>query len=548
MKRFLLSLLIVGFVAQAAWSQVSDEQRDRRRAFLEGLLRTAIESQIPQVVNPPTQPVPTQPPANLQPPGHRPPTQPGHGHTHRPPVVDPQIVNLKRALQSFSGELDGLIAMLQQEERYSPAIRPLLGDAVRIKSAAAILLANATRITSPSVLTESFQAVDLHWRVLAHRLRHVQNLSRACRASIVKVDTVEQQLCGLLGIEPQLDRNSLITKLIALRTNLANLIHDVAVDVRDTKLRSRILIDGRRVMSEIDESITTIGRRSKNAEVIKEYQEAFKLWSALTIELRRVGSVSVARNLLQIDKLNAEIHELLWLELPLDRAALAHYAKTIRHEYDCLCGDLSLSMLLTLPDPPKTTAAMGAFVALVDDFGKSIAQNASADDLRWDYRLLDVEWHQIEAQVVKLGVDGIAKHAATICGTVDALRDTLQIPPEFDREMAAQLAASVDQWAARYDMQVRSLVFRPGMYPHQEAAKIAAASDTFHDAAHQLHECIIRGESVDDLRSDCMTLADAWQKLAIASGRLIDGDRRTLAQATEQLVPQIAKLQILLAY
>lgn len=546
MKRFILSLLVVGFVVQLGWSQVTDEQRDRRRAFLEGLLRTVVESQIPELANPPA------PQGNLQPPGHRPQMppghRPGHGHQHQPPVIDQQVLNLKRSLQSFSGELDGLITQLQQEERYSPAIRPLLGDAVRIKSSAEIMLINTPRFNSLTLLAQSFEAVDQQWRVLAHRLRHVQNLSSACRASVGKVAAVEQSICKQLGIEPQLDRNSLITDLIALRTNLANLLNDVAVDVRDMKLRSQILVDGRRVQSEIDETISRIGRHSSNADIVKEYQEAYKLLSELAVKLRQVGSVSIARNLQQIDKLNMQIHELLWLDMPIDRAALEYYARTVQYRYDNLCDDLSLLQILKLPDPPKTTAAMGSFRGLASDFAKSVTSGASDEDLRWDYRSLNVEWNQIEAVISKINEDRIIKHLASISDTIDVLRDALHIRPEFDRDMAASLSGDIDMWSVRYEQRIRSLVYRPGMYPPQEAMVIASAANSFHEAAHRLNESIIRGESVAHLRPDCVKLADAWQKLAVASGKLVDEDRISLAQTTEQIVPQIAKLQILLAY
>jgi len=552
MKRFAFSLVAIVILSQFALAQTTDERRAQRRAFLEGVLKTVIESQMP-------------PSAEGSPPGMQfiPPivVQPGHGmpgHGHRPPgpgphvgppvISTPELNRLRLDLAAFSQEASGLIDSLRLEERYSPAIRPLLADAVRLKSAAEVLLGASHRIRHERELAGDVQVLDQYYRTLSHRLRQVPNLGRATIVRLDAMETVDGRLLRLMGLEPQIDREQLESLVMAVQTNLFNLTSDVATDVKDYRMRGGLIMEARQVRMAFDRITMLIAQNAKNAEIIDQYQTASKAWSALAAKLRGVDSVSISRQLVQMDKLNVQLHEVLWLPLPLDRETILHYATGLRSEIEILLGDISLAQLLSLPEPQKVITHLAELRKLADQFVGTVASSASEEDLRWDYRLLEVEWQGAKSRLGPIYGGSVAEHITGISETLKHLRASLRIPPAFDREMAIALAAEVDELAVQLAGQMQDRVGRNIAYPAPTRVAVASDAHGLHTVAHQLHEALASGQSQDALQSTCVKLAAQWEKMAMHYQQIKPEDRAAMSETVERFVPKLAKLEIILAY
>jgi hypothetical protein len=521
----LMSVLLGGVLVETARAQTPSNRGQRRTDLVEGILRTLIESQMDRQ---------GQPGARRPPPGAT--------------AESPQMAEIRRSLTGFSQESAGLIAALRNEERYSPAIRPLLGDAITTKAAADVLLRKSQYVRQPQLIQRDVEELDRQWRILSHRLGQFPNLGAPSRAHIGRLNAYDQQLCRSLQIAPQLDLTALIGRTMSLITNLENLQQDIAIDLRDLGQRDAILAEARKLHAQMQQLAEAIRRNAPRDEVVTRYQQAYDVWRRFAASVRGVDSESVARDLFRIDQINGELHQLLWLKQPVDQATLVHLAKHLERGVDKMYRFIPLSAILSAPRPDEAMSATKEFRDLCRSLVLSAGKSGGLEDILWDFRLLEVEWQQIRSLVEPLDINGMDLLVVRVNWSVDALRAALQIKPALDRQTVTNLSASIDELAISLDQDLRRRIGSNRLYSAALRSQLLARSDAFHEAAHRLHEDVARGGRDDQLSQRCNAVAESWKQLATYLGQLNEIDRRSLGQTYEQIVPQVAKLQILLAY
>ena len=115
----------------------------------------------------------------------------------------------RQTLDSFSEEAGKLIDDLRYEERFSSYVRSLLGDAVRIKAAADILISRSATISATQFASE-YAELDRQWRVQAYRIRQTPNMSGVLLRRVDRLDQLSNDLGQNLKMAPQLQRDELV--------------------------------------------------------------------------------------------------------------------------------------------------------------------------------------------------------------------------------------------------------------------------------------------------------------------------------------------------
>ncbi len=530
--RLLLSFSLVVAVLSGGAIEVARGQSrsDRRGQMVDGILRALIESQL-----------------------NRDEIERQHGPQHRPPVRQPtsdspQMREVRSVLQGFSQESTGLITTLRHEERYSPAIRPLLVDALAVKASSDVLAQKSQQVRSEQFLTSGVQNLDRQWRILSHRLGQTPALGAHCQAHVSRLDGYDQRLCQLFKITPQLDASASIGLFMALITNLENLLEDVAIDLRERNDRDAILSEGRKVQVQMEQVAAIIGGGATRADVVGRFKQGYTQWQQFAAKIGSVESESVARNIHRIDQINEQLHVLLWLPKSVDRGTLSHLASYLERGVDRLFRFIPLSALLSTKEPEQGIATARDFRELCRGLSTAAGGNAGLDDLQWDFRLLQVEWQQVRDVIEPLKIAGMPQLIARVDWSIEALRESLQIEAVLDRRTIAHLSASIDELSVSLDRDLRRQVGTSRHYSPQLRSQLLARSHAFHEAAHGLDENVSRGAQPAQLQQFSDGVAENWRQLAPLLSQLNETDRFALGQTYQQIVPQVAKLQILLAY
>jgi len=452
------------------------------------------------------------------------------------------------ALGAFSVASNELVSALYQEAQVNSGIRPLLGDSLKLRAQANMLARKVEHVTDQSTLTTDVEMLDRHWRLLSHQLRQTANLDAVSLARVASLDEHDRRLCRLVGIAPQMDHGELLFRTIALVANVNNLLEDVDVDVADRQRRDALLMEGHTIRVEMDRLAEQLGRAAPHDQVVSQYREAYKLWRLFAGKTRPLASESMARSIFRVDRLNREIHERLWLPIVVDRAEVTYLAGELRARVDRFCAEVSLEAILSTSRPDEAAAAVGELRDLTKGLSQSASGNASLEDLLWDFRLVEVQWDETRQSLQPADATAPTQHLAAIDDALSALRESMQIRPVVDRQAVVTLAAATDEWADYLNRYLRQTAGRSARYSQQFRSQLLDRSGAFHSAAHKLHEALVRDVHDDRLRQHCTSAAISWNQLAESLGKLQPADRAGCAEASEQIAPALAELQVLVAY
>ena len=182
-----------------------DGRRDQRRQFVEGLLRTLVESQLDR--------------------------QPRESERRGQPTVVPELVRARQHFSELSVHNTQLVHHLSTHAARSPSAKPFLADALKLNASLSHIQRRSATARRLEDLQPDFRAWDRDWRLLSYRLRQADGLDDQCLQCVTRVSELEVTLCSLLGVSPQVDYNELLSASIAMSTSLAHLIEDVQIEL-----------------------------------------------------------------------------------------------------------------------------------------------------------------------------------------------------------------------------------------------------------------------------------------------------------------------------
>jgi hypothetical protein len=536
--RFAILVLLSMFIGNCGLVVVASAQgpqsdRERRRQAIEGILFNLVETHLlrDRDREPPRGPQPGQP------------IPPVHRHVDGAKYRDAQ-----RAVQSFSEESGRLIGMLREEERLSPGIRPLLGDAISIKAKSDALLRRGYTHGYADAFARDFQEIDRQWRVLSHRLEQTEDLSGRCRDHVKKMCACNHQVCELFDIDPQVDRHELIRHSAALANELRSILEHLSRNARRGGAYSELLREGPKLHLQIRYWANAVANNAPYDSLVSQYKGLHTNWRAFAARLRSVDHRYYEQHIHHIDRANDAIHDLLWITPPLDQAAIAHGGNLLHQDMDELCGMITLQMLLSVQNAPELIGSVQEFHHLCEDFQSCAARKADIEDLRWDYRLLEVEWQQMAGHFEAIHQEAVSRRLADMEQTIQFLRDSLGIRPLFDRESALVLAAETDALADMLNRDLSRCLSKGQRYAPQFRRDAQQCAGRFRDAAHRFHERLVTRADDAAVKKDCEELSQSWRHFQEHVSELERQDQVLLSRHISRVAPAMAKLQVMLAY
>ena len=124
----------------------------------------------------------------------------------------------------------------------------------------------------------------------------------------------------------------------------------------------------------------------------------------------------------------------------------------------------------------------------------------------------------------------------------------MQIRPVVDRQAAVSLAAATDEWADYLNRSLRQAAGRSSRYSPQFRSQLLDRSGDFPQRGPQAARSLGAGRSRRAVAQHGASAAESWNLLAESLGKLQPPDRARSAEASEQICPALAKLQVLVAY
>jgi hypothetical protein len=523
---FALTVLLEPWPAFGQPRSARDHQ-ERRRDFVEGLLRTLIDSQIDRVL----------PPEPGEPPSLAPKTKP------RPPT--PQLAAARTELAQFTSESGRLVHALHNEALRLPQVRPLIGDALRVNAAAAALVDKCSYAGNLPAIEEDFRSLDSQWRLLSHRLERTYGLNEACSQHLRRLNALDHSLCRRFGVPPQTDRAELIRVMASLTSELETLLEDIGVELSGSRERAPLLVEGRKVAQQAGLVSAALSQGTAYDGVVEEYKRFRRLWYPFAGRLRPLGNRYLERTVRRVWQYDAAAHELLWLERTIDPQQLLHLTSTLQKSMDELFDSVTLNQLIELRRVDELLPIASELYGLCEYFVICVEDGEEPDTLAGAYRDMEEAWPGFQEQFRPIQSESVQQTLEEIEASVAALREALGLRPPIDYDKMAELASSLENLAEHLERDFQTYLRSP---PYRGSFRLETARQarTFRETAHRLHENAARGADLERLRADSAALGEAWSKVHEATSKLRPPEKKHFQRMSGLVAPTLVELQALI--
>ncbi|MBC8354946.1 MAG: hypothetical protein H8E66_23455 [Planctomycetes bacterium] len=518
-----IALLIAGgLVATACCTDATAQQptRDARKQFVEGLLKSLIESQIDR----------------RPPPPNRPPL----------PRLEQVLLVARKNLDSFSTHSAQLVNDWSANVARSPNSRHMLGDLIKLNATVANVQTRAANARHVEDLRADIVVLDREWRLLSHRLKQTENLSPECSRCIGRLNELDTVLCTAFGVSPQVDFHSLVAATLALNTSLSHLIEDIELELPRTRIGRSLIAEAAQVQQRSLLLSNLVSQRRKYEEVVNSFRGFYSQWSSVASKIRQVDSRHLERNVRRIDESSHAIHELLWLPEDVDYGRLSYLTRSLRRDVDGMFNTVSLNVLLELSQAARVLPVASEFYGLCENFTNSVESRAPLRQLQSDYRYLVDSWPELSGCFSPCRTPEVVQSLKGIEESFVSLRDAIGLAPQVDwkhgNEVAAALIVSSDSVIA----EVQRHVYSNPRYDQRFRFESARDASAFRGAVRRLHEAIVNRQE-ELLRERTETMADAWAHLIEHCFRqLLPADQLHLRDLRSLATEHVVEIQAML--
>ena len=519
-----IGTLLMVVPATPIWAQrqpVRTASNDRGQ-FVDGLVRDLIDSQINFHATP-LEPIPS-----------------GNANV--------EMQRARQQLQQFSELSNRIVSALRLEERYSPSVRPLLAEMLRIKAYADALIRKTQTSTDARQLITDYAELDRTWRLAAHQLQQMSGLGAGVQQTVTALNQVNNDVGQLMKVAPQLERSELIQYFVALRSDLDVLEEDISIDLfghpEQTEFAQRV----RSLRSTAQQLQLAAENRYPYDYIKSTYQGFFSQWRELKVKLRAINNRYIQRHVSRITTQNENLHKLLWLPPIVDGNEILYLAESLKSNVDHVSDQITLRQLMAVPNAELIFGRAADFYSLCEDFRATVARETEFNNVRWDFRELDVAWNDLRTVLLPLNDPETNQRVALIDQSIMGLRTALGLRSQVDRTEALQTAATLYNMTDLLNYDVIQLVGQSSRYPAQFRNQAIAASNAFRSSVRALYDGVSRQASQDQLRSTVQTLGSDWSRLMQVVNQIPADQRTGIARTVHQISPSVAKLQVMFAY
>jgi hypothetical protein len=507
--------------------------QEQRREFIQGLLKTLIESQLE---NSRGQPYPQGRLPDGYPQVQPIPAQPRIG------APTAKLVKVRRQFADMSRHCDKMIVEIRTHEAHAPQLRGLLADCLQIKASINVLVEQSKRCNNVEPLMPSYAALDRDWRSVNHRLSQIRGLDSGCRKCINQFHGYADQVCTTLDLQPQFNRMELAHLTAALATSVEHLIQDIHYDLQGDKHQKKIIRRAQAVYSQIVQAAPLVQRGSYD-QLARAYKGGMRDWRKLSHSLRDHQTPRICQDVQKIEDIGAQISDVMWFESEMDREYLCDVLHTCDSHVDRMLNRMTVAELLNCKSPGAVLASAREFKRHCGLFSESLTSGKSMDDLLWDYRSFGNHWNELNGHLSVVETKFVVDCCTNVGGSMEILDQTFGAGPIINRATLLRMGRDLDQLTNELSMGIHQNIVQrqyPGL--HQN---ICGCCDRLHQQAHQLHEHIIssRGNQYD-IQRFAEPLYREWVALKPLINQCKPQHRQQFGALRSQIEPLMVKLQV----
>lgn len=510
-------------LASTICAQVPDQVRQQRREFIGGLLQTLIESQLDH----------EQP--QFQP-------RPGQGRPNAPLAGTRELLQIRQSLSQFSLQCDELVRGLQQAQYNSPQAGVLLADAMQVKAQTDALARYANQIADHRDIVREFRQLDQNWRVLVHRVRQAAGIDSNCLKYLDQIQTIGNEMCSCLGIEPTLNRAELGRLTSAFNLSFQHLLQDIYYDNRNDNRVNDLIEEGQRLSTKFNQASAAIERENYDS-IVAIYQDSVTDWRRFVRKLRPLQTERTRRDIQDIESIGQRIHEQLWLPVQLDTEYILDVTRGIESDVNRLFETISLDDLMNCERPGNVMTSAREFRKHCDRFTRSL--EGGLESWIWDFQLFSVQWRNLMQHCQEIRQPQVVRRLREINDAMSSLGQLMGQGPVITQQELIELMAQLDQLSTEIRLVGSQNVMQNRGYGRVFRTDFDKRSIQLHDSIHACHQSLVLGRRQQQLNNDLRKIFDHWVEMKQLINQCQNNDRNAFSRLRRDMEPLMVKLQVI---
>ncbi|MDG2131737.1 MAG: hypothetical protein P8K08_27330 [Fuerstiella sp.] len=461
----------------------------------------------------------------------------------RPGRVTPEMHKLRPLIASYAQESGALSALLNTDASRSFEVRRHLQAAIQLHASATALSQRSARQSNHLAMMDEYRGLNSQWTALSHQLDQCRSLSLQTRACIKRVARLDAQYCSLIGIQEQFDNTDLTREAYTLTAYLRDLIDDV----RDTVPRpgtghNRLLRSLGRLSQEADYFAHFVSRRVSYPKAVTEYLHLYRSWQSAEEELDGYAGKFPPRTIRRIRDSHHAIHQLLRLEIDIDRNLVLHLVHDVDHELTQLFKSITLDEMMSLPDADAVAAAADAAYGNVQNLDDLVHREESSEAIAEAWVFADEAWEVFAFYLSPS--PGVQTRASlrSIRQTMESLKRTLGIHVAFDRNALVKLTSSLENMGEHLITAIRRWQAHSGNHNRS----LMARTQTLVDHCHHLEQQLLAGRNATNHRHECDEVVAVWQQIRPELKKCDTDERETINHIIDTFTPELIRLRTML--
>ncbi|MDP6446243.1 MAG: hypothetical protein QGG36_00230 [Pirellulaceae bacterium] len=500
---------------------------------VEGLLRTFLEMQLQKERE---KALARQRALNPNPTAPRPPT---------PGRVSSQMQTFRSSMGALSKQANALTNDLQRSSARVRGIRPLMPDALKLKTTSTIMYEQSLKTHDLTLVRDSYRNLDSQWRHLSFQLQQLTGLDASTVSTIRSMDGYCDRLCEVLQLNRQFDRGVVFRQAVRTEAHLRTLSENIEYDLHGLNVQT--LASECRGLSEQCRRLSDFVTDGSYDDIVTKYSSFVTDWREFAAKLYPYQDPHCDRCIRRIRASNHETFKHLRLSPSIDRAYLSYVSQRLRREVNLLFEQMTIKALVQLPPTQQQVVLATArdLYGTCEHYCECVENNAPLNDLVADYAKIDKTWSALEVQLAAIDGKALAARRQDITAYGQSIRDLLGVPRGVDRKHAMQLAASLEELGKhlRYDIRRYSRYYRTAEFRDQAFR----ASDAFYAEAKSLNLLLQTTTDVRKIREGCSRAVVSWEALsriisAMPQNGLTSSRFQFVDQSRQELLPVMAEL------
>ena len=490
-----------------------------------GLLKALIESQLQRQKSPP-------PPNNLSP-GRRP-----------APLPNPsgELQQLRVISATFAQEASTLAALVNTDAQRSYQLRRVLPDVIRLQASATVVKQECEHHHHHSELNEPFKSLNAEWKTVAHQLEHLPGLSPQTNACVQRLSGLDQQYCAVLGIREQFDSTALTKEVYTLAAWLRQLKDDLSETAPVPGRQHHQTESNLAGLIHQTDYFASLVSGSVPLQVIhSEYRKLYSQWKSLEPQLRGYAGHNIDRGIRRVTQSHRSIHELLRLEMGVDKELLLHFIHETGEQVQAVCRSITLEQLMRVPDGGAIPSAADTLQGTIQNLDDLVHRDQPATAVAEAWGYVDEAWQLFYFYTQAIPTPQVQAQIQAASDALVATRDTLGIAVRYDLSDAIASATSLQGQADQLLTAVRQWRTHGGV-----SQQLVSQTQDLQRRCGELVALLHTRRYQRNAESACDDIVSRWQAIRPELLKCETDERQTLTYLTGTFTPELIRLRTML--